>query len=160
MKRWKQEEATDRSVDMENTRSCPCRRESHAGLYTSKNRRSVPAVFCGWQCSPVLCWLRAGSAAGCEITIDLVYRQKLKDVDVLTGKCLVHAADSTEFTAHTAGIAVVIFRSDGHHGSLWRFPDPAHMQTVHPSRGSRRASAILVIDGLWRPGIPLAISAA
>ena len=29
---------------------------------------------------------------------------------MLTGKCLIHAADCTEFTTHTAGITVIIFR--------------------------------------------------
>ena len=35
---------------------------------------------------------------------------RLQNVDVLTGEGLVHAADSTEFTTHTAGIAVVVLR--------------------------------------------------
>ncbi len=35
----------------------------------------------------------------------------LQDIDVFAGQSLVHAADSTEFSAHTAGVTVVIFRT-------------------------------------------------
>ena len=35
----------------------------------------------------------------------------LKNINVFSGKCFVHASYGTEFTAHTASIAVVIFRA-------------------------------------------------
>ena len=33
----------------------------------------------------------------------------LQDIDIFACKCFVHAADSTEFAAHAAGVTVIVF---------------------------------------------------
>ena len=35
----------------------------------------------------------------------------LKDVNIFAGQCLIHTPHRTEFPAHTAGIAVILFRA-------------------------------------------------
>ena len=36
--------------------------------------------------------------------------ERLQNIDIFTCQSFIHAADSTEFTTHAAGVAVVIFR--------------------------------------------------
>ena len=56
-----------------------------------------------------------------------------QDINVFSGQSLVHAADSTEFSTHAAGVAVVILRSAAVPDRFWQFRDPAHRHIVSQS---------------------------